>query len=253
MQFKNYIFDLYGTLIDIKTDETKPVIWSTLAELYREYGAFYSPNELRDTYYHFVEEELNEVRKRLNITYADIKIENVFLKLLEVAIGKDAFENLFNNKEKYESWGFNVSKTFRDLSMVRFTVYPKVHETLRILKDSGAKIYLLSNAQSVFTLPEIEKAGLKEYFDAIYISSDFCTAKPEPSFMQALLNEQQLDPKECVMVGNDCSSDMAVAISCGVKGIFLNTNGHSEEEINGMIQQNQFSVIRSGHIEEILE
>ena len=27
--FKNYIFDFYGTLVDIETDEESPVLWDT--------------------------------------------------------------------------------------------------------------------------------------------------------------------------------------------------------------------------------
>ena len=33
------------------------------------------------------------------------------------------------------------------------------------------------------------------------------------------------------MIGNDFASDMRVAASCGVEGIFLNSDGYSEEEL----------------------
>ena len=32
--YRNYIFDLYGTLVDIHTDESKPSFWKALAEHY---------------------------------------------------------------------------------------------------------------------------------------------------------------------------------------------------------------------------
>ena len=39
--YKNYIFDFYGTLVDILTDEKYPVLWDTLGQLYQAYGAAY--------------------------------------------------------------------------------------------------------------------------------------------------------------------------------------------------------------------
>ncbi len=48
MKYQNCIFDLYGTLVDIHTDETSPQLWTRMAEAYRRSGALYRPGELRD-------------------------------------------------------------------------------------------------------------------------------------------------------------------------------------------------------------
>ena len=40
------IFDLYGTLVDIRTDENKKELWDRLALFYVFYGAGYTPDEL---------------------------------------------------------------------------------------------------------------------------------------------------------------------------------------------------------------
>ena len=39
MKYKNYIFDLYGTLIDINTNEWSAQLWKKMAILYGYYGA----------------------------------------------------------------------------------------------------------------------------------------------------------------------------------------------------------------------
>ena len=44
------IFDLYGTLVDIHTDEEKPEVWKKLALFFRYYGADYTPAELKEAY-----------------------------------------------------------------------------------------------------------------------------------------------------------------------------------------------------------
>ena len=67
---KNYIFDLYGTLVDIRTDETAPSLWKSMAYLFSMMGAFYTPDVLRRRYGELVEEEtaleLAAAGKRLN-------------------------------------------------------------------------------------------------------------------------------------------------------------------------------------------
>lgn len=48
--YETCIFDLYGTLVDIRTDEEKPGLWEKLALFYAYYGAQYKPDELRNSY-----------------------------------------------------------------------------------------------------------------------------------------------------------------------------------------------------------
>ena len=50
MRYKNYIFDLYGTLVDINTDEWSAQLWKKMAILYGYYGAAYTFKELGKAY-----------------------------------------------------------------------------------------------------------------------------------------------------------------------------------------------------------
>ena len=249
---KNYVFDLYGTLIDIRTDEYDPHLWSILAGFYSRYGADYRPDALRDAYFRTVRKEQEETARKTGADFPEIRLEKVFLRLLREAPDKRRAE-LTVGCDGAQTWAAAAANLFRELSMRRFGVFPGVRETLQKLRARGAHLYLLSNAQRVFTMPEIEKAGLRDFFDAIYISSDFGAAKPEPAFLRALLREQKLDPTACVMVGNDVRSDMAIARACGVRGVLLNTDGHSDAELDALCREGAFEVIRSGRIEEIAE
>ena len=145
-----------------------------------------------------------------------------------------------------------IANTFRCLSTRRFRMYPRVKDVLTAIRAQGRSIYLLSNAQRCFTMPELERLGLVDFFDAIYISSDCGIAKPEAAFMQKLMEEQHLAADDCVMVGNDWRSDMAVAAKCGVDGIFLNTGRYREAEIRAGLPKGRFHVIQSGDIAELI-
>ena len=50
LQYQNYIFDFYGTLVDIVTDEEDMMLWQQMAAIYAAYGADYSAKELKANY-----------------------------------------------------------------------------------------------------------------------------------------------------------------------------------------------------------
>ena len=80
--YNNYIFDLYGTLIDINTDEWNDDLWKKIAILYAYKGAHYTYDELNEEYGRLVQAEKKAVLKKSPDTkVVDIKIEKVFRKL----------------------------------------------------------------------------------------------------------------------------------------------------------------------------
>ena len=48
--YQNYIFDFYGTLADIRTDEENPFLWKKMSEIYSAFGAAYEAVELQQAF-----------------------------------------------------------------------------------------------------------------------------------------------------------------------------------------------------------
>jgi putative hydrolase of the HAD superfamily len=92
-----------------------------------------------------------------------------------------------------------------------------------MLRQKGYKLWLLSNAQRVFTEYELRHLGLGQQFDAIYISSDYGCRKPDSRFFRALLEEQKLNPANCLMIGNDRETDIAGAKAAGLDTLYMHT------------------------------
>ena len=109
-------------------------------------------------------------------------------------------------------------------SMEYIKLYPHVPEALAQLRRHGYRLWLLSNAQRIFTEYELRHLGLGEQLDGIYISSDYGCRKPDVRFFHALLEEQQLDPNRCLMIGNDRHTDIAGAKSAGLATLYMHTN-----------------------------
>lgn len=205
--YQNYIFDLYGTLIDIRTNENKPFLWKKMSEIYSSYGAFCSAAELRELY-------------RWTCLQLSVELpENGEININQV------FEQMFLRKGVIcsEELVRHIAITFRTLSRQKLEVYPGVRKALRELKSRGKGVYLLSNAQTDFTRPEIEMMGLTEYFDGIFISSEVGYKKPSKEFFDKLLEAYQLDPKTCLMVGNDESADIQGARLAGMDSLYIHT------------------------------
>ena len=178
--YEAYIFDLYGTLADIHTDEELPYLWKKMSEIYAAMGADYEPDELQDEMRRLEKEQTKMLKERME------KQQREMLQCQPPAGGDDAADRNQLLVEPdlttvfallYEQKGCVVTEelarmtaiTFRALSREYLRVYEGVKETLTALREKGKKVYLLSNAQRDFTCPELEMLGLTDCFDGILI------------------------------------------------------------------------------------
>ena len=81
-EFSNYVFDFYGTLVDVHTDENKPALWRFMADFYAAYGCLLDASDLRDAFWRIDAQEREEARRRSGLAHSEIRIERVFLRLL---------------------------------------------------------------------------------------------------------------------------------------------------------------------------
>lgn len=206
--YQNYIFDFYGTLADIRTDEEKPFLWKKMSEIYSAYGAAYEAAELQQVFRRLE----REVQEGIGGEEAEPDLTQVFALLYQ---RKGIPCDLVQAKM--------TAVTFRALSREFIAVYDGVTELLAKLRSRGRGVYLLSNAQTDFTRPEIRMLGLTDYFDGIFISAEQGCKKPSAAFFEKLLQEFRLDPRESIMIGNDESADIAGARRVGMDSLYIHT------------------------------
>lgn len=204
MKYKNYIFDLYGTLVDIHTDEKNLKLWKKMVSYYKKHGAVYTPAKMRKTYELLVKEAQKEAD--------EILIEPVFEKMFTMQ------SVTVDNAVIIEA-----CHLFRETSTEYIRLYPWTVPILENLKKNGRKVVLLSNAQRVFTAPELQKLDIEKYFDRIFISSDKGVKKPNTAFFNAMLTECGFEVKDCLMVGNDETCDIGGAHKAGMHGFYIHT------------------------------
>lgn len=212
--YKNYLFDLYGTLVDINTNEWKTYLWAKMAELYNFEGASYTAMSLKKAYFAQVEKEKAKIAQQYpQFTNIDIRIENVF---------EDLLRNI--GIEPPQFFGEYIAKSFRVISTKYIKLYDGVEDLLDSLKNAGKKVYLLTNAQRAFTAPEIKMLGIWDKFDGIVISSDEYTCKPDKAFYNIILERYNLNPSETIMIGNDCKTDILGSYNAGLDSLYIHSN-----------------------------
>lgn len=209
--YQNFIFDLYGTLVDIHTDEEDVKLWEKMALFYSYQGAFYDKDELRDTYGRRAKSEADKFPKE--DMYPEIDLTSVFRGLYQEK-GQDPSEELV----------IYTAQMFRALSTEYVRLYDGAANLLETLKSEKKHLFLLTNAQRIFTEYELKLLGISQYFDDIIISSDCGCKKPDQSFFDILIKKHNLCIKESVMIGNDGGTDIAGANKVGMDSFYLHSN-----------------------------
>ena len=212
MKYTDLILDLYGTLVDTHTEEGIKT-WERVAIYYGFYGAAYTGEELQRAFLTSMAARESAIKPHKD-AYADVPCEI-------------SFAQLFRDKgitENADALGFQAAQVFRMISMEYLKLYPGVLEALKLLREKGYRLWLLSNAQRVFTAYELRHLGLEACFDGIYISSDHGCRKPDVRFFRKLLDQQQLDVSKCLMIGNDRRTDIAGATAVGLDTLYMHTN-----------------------------
>lgn len=211
MKYTDLVFDLYGTLVDIHTEEDA-LVWEKTALYFGFYGAHYTGEELQQAF-------REEMRSREAIAgqsyecFPDIPFEQVMAQLFRAkGISRDA-----------DALGVQAAQLFRISSTEYIRLYPGALEALARLREAGFRLWLLSNAQAVFTAFELRHLGLGEQLDGVYLSSDYRCRKPDSRFYQALLTERRLAPENCLMIGNDRQTDIAGAKALGMATLYMHT------------------------------
>ena len=213
MKYENLVFDLYGTLVDIHTETDLDIMWEKTALYYGFYGAHYTPQSFREEYLALTAAQEGAAGQDYEC-FPELQIEKIF-------------EQLFEKKgirAERERLGWNAAQLFRILSIDYIRLYPGVKEALRTLREDGHRLWLLSNAQRVFTAYEMEALGLTDCFDGIYISSDYGCRKPDRRCFDALLTEQGVRPEEALMIGNELQTDIAGGRNTGMKTLYIHSN-----------------------------
>ena len=92
----------------------------------------------------------------------------------------------------------------------------------------------------------LDRVGMRRYFRHFFTSKELGAAKPDPQFFREIIRRLEVEPYECIMVGNSYEKDMVPAREVGMRTVWLSDSDddkwpcadsiiHSMDELEGAI------------------
>jgi putative hydrolase of the HAD superfamily len=199
-------FDLYGTLIDIKTDEHDPWVYSILSQYLSYQTIKIGPEELKGAYF----EEIGQHLRQSKELHPEVDVYEVFHAIMQK----------YGNKRYSQGSVIDTAVLFRSLTIRRFGLFPSLFETLTRLRKKY-RFAIISDAQWVFAEPEMEMLGIDRFFPLRILSSRFGFKKPDERLFTIAMEKLRIKPDESVYIGDNLSKDLLGAKRAGMKFILF--------------------------------
>jgi len=224
MKIGGILFDLYGTLIDIHTDEDSEEIYRAISQFLTYQGISLDRREIRDQYYRIMEEQ----RLARGEEYAEFDAVKVWREFIRRNPGTSA---LIPGAKLKQLPSF-LADIYRGISRQRLKLYPEVKTVLDALR-TRFRLGVVSDGQSGWAVPEMRNLGVESYFNPIIISSNYGFRQPDGRLFEIALSRLGLAPKQVVFVGNDVYRDIFGAVRLGIKTVFFSSN-QGTKKIDGV-------------------
>ncbi|MDD3933197.1 MAG: HAD family hydrolase, partial [Methanoculleus sp.] len=200
------LFDCYGTLIDILTDEHDIRTYRCLSRWLLYQGVRITPRNLRAGYLRRVQEAADRTGER----YPEVRVERVFAGICA----------------EHSAWeidagqlGVEAARAFRAASLRRLGVIRKSQSLLDLF--GTRKLGVVSNGQRVFSEQELRVLNLYDRLNFVIFSSDFGYQKPDPRIYTAALGRMNLLPENVLFIGDNHENDVTIPRRLGMQALHV--------------------------------
>jgi haloacid dehalogenase superfamily, subfamily IA, variant 3 with third motif having DD or ED/haloacid dehalogenase superfamily, subfamily IA, variant 1 with third motif having Dx(3-4)D or Dx(3-4)E len=236
------LFDIYGTLIDIQTDEISMDAYDILSKWLEYKHVYISPDQIKWFYHEEFARRLGPPDQRRAESDAFREITDEYsarargTELFLDSDVTDVFRTILARccnimSPEVDHLPEDCSHLFRTATRKRMFIYPTVKPGLDQIKK-GYRLGIVSNAQEAFTLPELDLYGLQSYFETIVLSSQAGVKKPNSKIFEQALDNLNIEPWQAAFVGNDLFADILGAGKIGMKTIYVGRGG---QDIRGAV------------------
>jgi HAD superfamily hydrolase (TIGR01549 family) len=97
---------------------------------------------------------------------------------------------------------------------------PGTHEALEKLRSAGFRLAVISNADGRMA-DVLDRCGLTTYFDFVIDSETVGVEKPDPAIFLDACQRLELEPSECLYVGDLYQVDYQGSTAAGLQGVLI--------------------------------
>ena len=202
MKYDAILFDLDGTLLPMDNDVFTKAYLMNLSMMAERVGGYD-----RDLFLKAMWKGVSAMVKN----DGSRKNEEVFWETAAQILGDDileqipAFDNFYQNE-------FHETKKFTGPN-------PLVKEAIALAREHAPKVILATNPlfPTVAVHARMGWVGMEpELFDWITDYSNSYTCKPNPAYYLEICKKFDLDPKKCLMIGNNAQEDVEAGRAAGM-------------------------------------
>lgn len=174
---------------------------------------------------------MNEFEPQYFMTYGigslDFYFEPNLDRYLPNGLAEGTKRRMF--EETMEALGLTVSEEayrayVEELSRVWITYFHTIDGTeamLRRFRESGYRLYMLTDGFHNVQMARVEHCELAPYFDRVYVSEDLGIGKRSPEAFLRLMERENLKPEETVMVGDNAKHDYESSEKTGILSLLF--------------------------------
>jgi len=218
-KLKAVMFDLYGTLIDIRTNENRDETFESLSRFLEYRRVFVSGKELKELYF----SEVNQQFARSREKYPEIDVARAFRQVLQ---------NRAQTTDRYLA--MITTQLYRSLCREKMQLFEDIFWTLNEFRKDY-RLGIVTDAQRLYCNPEMRSLRIEDFFDAIVISSNYGFRKPDSRLFHIVLAMLDIPASAAAYIGNNYHTDIVGAKAAGlaVAGLIRQSEkdmqGHSNE------------------------
>ncbi|MBE6703613.1 MAG: HAD family hydrolase [Ruminococcaceae bacterium] len=208
MKYQSIFFDLDGTLLPMDNDVFTKGYLTLLAGAVAHLG--YEPKSMIDAMWKGVAAMVQNDRKRTN----DQVFWEVFSNLL--GLGRKVYEHI-PYFDAFYSDGFHGAKIYTAPT-------PLADRAVTLAREKADKVVLATNPffPRVAVDARLSWAEIApERFDLITSYENAGCCKPNPAYYTEICEKLDLDPAQCLMVGNNAEEDIRAAQAAGLSTFLL--------------------------------
>jgi len=216
---KAVVFDVNGTLVDIRTEEDNAV-FRAIAHVLAYSGIVRRRDDVRASYGALLAEQ----RAASAEEHPEFDVVAIWARYVEQHA--TAFTRALPDG-RLQWLPLHLAETQRAVSRRRLRLYPHVRAVLDALA-ARYPLAVVTDAQSAWARGELHDVGLDRYFDPVVVSGDHGYRKPDRRLFEHALTGLGVAAEHAVYVGNDMHRDIHGARAAGMRTVLF-ASGHGTQ------------------------
>lgn len=177
-----------------------------------------------ETVYEYVFKQFNIEKEQFNKIYENAKNE-VKINLIGTASShnriiyfKTFLQKINKNPLIYSEILYNL---YWETFLNNIKLYSNVLEVFDYLKSKDIKIAICSNLTTHIQIRKINRLGIENYIDYLLTSEEIGIEKPNRFMFLNILEYFDIQPRECMLIGDDYDCDIIGANNAGIYPILV--------------------------------